>query len=133
MNGIAEIRGDELVYKRELQPKGESVFATVNGFGDTAKDNDIVVENSKAGAGVREIGNRPLSLVNFWSIRTTVCPEAYIHMRIEPGKTFTWKITYRFYTLPAEGKSRPRIGLKLRRYKCERYWRGHFKNPICEG
>jgi len=60
----------------------------------------VIVENAKAQAGVREIGNRPLSDFNFWSIRSTVCPEGYIHMRIEPGKTFTWRITYRFYTLP---------------------------------
>ena len=104
LNGLAEFHGDELVYKRELGGHGESIFATVNGFGDTAKDNDIIVENPKAGAGVREIGNRPLSLVNFWSIRSTVCPEAYIHMRVEPGKTFTWKIVYRFYTLPDKSK-----------------------------
>ena len=100
---LAEIRGKELVYKRELQPAGESVFTALSGFGGTQKDNDIVVENAVAKAGVREIGNRPLSDFNFWSIRSTVCPEGYIHMRIEPGKTFTWKITYRFYTLPLTG------------------------------
>jgi hypothetical protein len=103
LGGLAEIRGKELAYKRELQPGGEYVFSALTGFGATAKDNDVIVENAKAQAGVREIGNRPLSDFNFWSIRSTVCPEGYIHMRIEPGKTFTWKITYRFYTLPLLG------------------------------
>lgn len=111
LKGIAEIRGKELVYKRELQGGGESVFSALTGFGNTAKDNDIVVENITAKAGVREIGNRPLSDFNFWSIRSTVCPEGYIHMRIEPGKTFTWKITYRFYTLPlTSGNKKKRHG-----------------------
>jgi hypothetical protein len=96
--GLAELRGDELVYRRELRPEHESAFSELTGFSDSAKDNNIVVENRKVGAGVRETGNRPLSLVNFWSIRTTVCPEAYIHMHIEPGKTFTWRIAYDFYT-----------------------------------
>jgi hypothetical protein len=100
LKDLAEIRGKELVYKRELNPGGESVFTLLSGFGGTAADNDFVVENSAAKAGVREIGDRPLSDFNFWSIRSTVCPEGYIHMRIEPGKTFAWKITYRFYTLP---------------------------------
>jgi hypothetical protein len=36
--------------------------------------------------------------INYWSIRTTACPEAYIRMRIEPGKEFTWRIAYDFYT-----------------------------------
>jgi hypothetical protein len=50
--------------------------------------------------GVREIGNRPMVRLNLWSIRTTVCPEAYIHVRIEPGKEATWRIRYVFYELP---------------------------------
>jgi len=104
LKGIAEIRNNELVYKRELQPGSESVFTVIRGFGDTPKDNDIIVENAIAKAGVREIGDRPLSDLNFWTIRSTVCPEGYIHMRIEPGKTFKWKITYRFYTLPLTGR-----------------------------
>jgi len=103
LKGLAEVRGKELVYQRELKPGGESVFTPIAGFGPAAKDNDVIVENAKAQAGVRETGNRPLSAFNFWSIRSTVCPEGYIHMRIEPGKTFTWKITYRFYTLPLTG------------------------------
>jgi hypothetical protein len=94
----AEWRGNELTYKRELAPRGDSVASWLTGFGATAKDNDFVVENTKTGAGVRQTGNRPLSQLNFWSIHTTVCPEAYIHMRIEPGRTFKWKIVYQFYT-----------------------------------
>jgi len=111
LKDILEIRDKDFLYKRELKAGGESVFTPVGGFGDTAEDNDITVENTTTKAGVREIGNRPLSDVNFWTIRSTVCPEGYIHMRIEPGKTFTWKITYRFYTLPlASGNKKKRHG-----------------------
>jgi len=99
LKGLAEVRGNELAYARELKAEGESVATAVTGFGTAAKDNDVIVENAKAQAGVREIGNRPLSFFYFWSIRSTVCPEGYVHMRIEPGKTFSWKIRYRFYTL----------------------------------
>jgi hypothetical protein len=93
----AEWHGNELVYKRELAPRGDSVASWLTGFGPTAKDNDFVVENTKTGAAVRQTGDQPLSRLNFWSIHTTVCPEAYIHMRIEPGRTFKWKIVYQFY------------------------------------
>jgi len=34
--------------------------------------------------------------INYWSIRSTACPEAYIHLAIEPGQEFTWKIAYEF-------------------------------------
>ncbi len=40
--------------------------------------------------------------LNFWSIRTTVCPEAYIHLTIKPGQEVKWKIRYQFYTLNGE-------------------------------
>jgi hypothetical protein len=92
----AEIRGKEVVYLKTLT--GNSVFSPITGYGTNVKDNDIVVENRKVGAGVREIGNQPISSMYFWSIRTTVCPEAYIHMHVVSGATFKWKISYQFYT-----------------------------------
>ena len=102
LRGMAETRGKEFTYLKEL-PKGPSVYTALEGFGATAKDYDIRVENAAAKIGVRQSSDRPLSKLVFWSIRSTVCPEAYIDMRIEPGKEFTWRITYDFYTLPESG------------------------------
>ena len=100
MRGPAEMRGKEIAYLQELQPGGrQSVFTTLTGFGDSPKDFDIHVENKKVGAGVRVVGDKPLSKVVFWSIRNTLCPEAYIEMKVEPGHEFNWKLTYDFYTL----------------------------------
>jgi hypothetical protein len=96
--GIPQVKGHEIVYTKELA-KGQSVAGPLTGFGDTAASNDIRVENLKTGAGVREIGDQPLSQLYFWSIPTTVCPEAYIKVHVEPGQTFKWQIMYEFYTL----------------------------------
>jgi hypothetical protein len=93
-----EIRGQDITYSRELQ-KGESVYSEIGGFGDTAKDFEIKIENHKSGAGVRISGSEPLSKVIFWSIRTVACPEPYVHLHIEPGQTAKWRIVYDFYTL----------------------------------
>ena len=98
LRGMAEVRGKEVVYLKELT-KGQSVFTDLEGFGGTAKDYDIRVENRKAGCGVRQTSDRPMSKLVLWSIRTTVCPEAYVQMKIDPGKEFTWRIAYEFYTL----------------------------------
>jgi hypothetical protein len=95
--GLAETRGKELVYLKELPP-GQSAQSELTGFSSDVKDYDISEENTKTGAGVRQNSDRPLVRINYWSIRTTACPEAYIHMNIEPGKEFTWKIVYDFYT-----------------------------------
>lgn len=95
--GMAETRGKELVYLKEIE-KGQSVQSELTGFGADVKDYDISEENTKTGAGVRQTSDQPVVRINYWSIRSTACPEAYIHMNIEPGKEFTWKITYNFYT-----------------------------------
>jgi len=98
LRGLAELHGKDLMYPKDLE-KGQSAAGDMLGFGATAKDYDIRVENKKAGIGVRQVGDRPLSRMYFWSIPTTVCPEAYVSMKIDPGKDFTWKIAYEFYTL----------------------------------
>lgn len=95
----AEIHGNEITYTRELQ-KGESVFSEMEGFDKDAKDYDIRIENRKARAGVRISGDRPLSRVVFWSIRSVACPEPWIQLQAAPGREAKWKITYDFYTTP---------------------------------
>jgi len=96
--GLAETRGDDLVYLKELSNR-QTAQSELTGFGTDPKDYNIAVENVKTGAGVRQTSDRPVARINFWSIRTTVCPEAYIHMNIAPGKEFTWKIRYEFYEI----------------------------------
>jgi hypothetical protein len=93
--GPGEFRGRSLVYREEL-PKGPSVYGELKGYGETAADNDFVVTQSKTGARVHQAGDRPMSRLFFWSIRTTVCPEAYIRIHAAPGKQDAWKITYEF-------------------------------------
>ena len=98
---FAEIRGNELVYTKTLTGK-DRVTSIFQGFGDTPADYDIRVENQKVGAGVRIRGDRPISNLVLWSIRTVMAMEPYITMKIEPGSEFTWNLTYDYYTFPAE-------------------------------
>ena len=98
---LAEVRGNSLDYRRELEAN-ETVSSWLEGFGATPADYDIRVENRRTGAGVRQRGDRPISKLNLWSIRTTVCPEAYVDFAIEPGQEATWRIAYEFYTVPAK-------------------------------
>lgn len=94
---IAEMQGNRINFKRNLN-KGETVFCgSVTGFGNDSKDLDIKVENTKTGTGVRITGDRPLSKLIFWSCPTTLCPETYVDIKIEPGQEFTWKFRYEFY------------------------------------
>jgi hypothetical protein len=98
-HGLAEIRGNELRYLKELEQR-QSAASDLAGFGVGARDFDLRVENRKTGAGVRVTGDQPLWKLYFWSIRTTVCPEAYVNLKIEPGRESRWRLLYDFYTVP---------------------------------
>lgn len=97
---LAEIRGGEIRYLKELAA-GENAFGEFEGFGTTAADYHIVCENRNSGAGVRITGDRPISRLIYWSIRTVFSPEAYIAIVAEPGKSAKWTYTYQFYELPS--------------------------------
>jgi hypothetical protein len=98
-SGLAEVRGNQLVYLKRLEGE-DRVTAAIKGFGASAKDYDVRVENAKAGIGFRVTGNHPLASVYLWSIRSVVSVEPYIDMSIEPGKEFTWKYSYEYFTVP---------------------------------
>ena len=95
LNGLAETKGKEFIYLKELTGR-QSAASNLIGFSSEVKDYDITEENTKTGASVRQTCDRPLVRINYWSIRSTACPEAYIHMKIAPGETFTWRILYEF-------------------------------------
>jgi len=103
LKGLAETRGKEFAYLRELQT-GQTAMTELQGYGAGSGDYDIRVENRKTGAGVHQTSDRPMSKLVLWSIRTTVCPEAYISLRIEPGRESAWRIAYEFYTAAPAGK-----------------------------
>jgi hypothetical protein len=96
MEPLAGIEGKQIVYREELQP-GQYVESYLTGYSSNPSDYDIVVEDTKTGVGVEQTGDNPISLFNFWSPRTTMCPEAYHHLVIAPGQTAHWNIHYRFY------------------------------------
>ena len=97
--GILRARGREITFLREPD-KDERAMIPVAGFAADPKDYDIRVENRRTGAGVRITSDRPLARMVVWAIRPTRCPEAFVDVRVEPGREFTWRITYEFYTLP---------------------------------
>lgn len=103
LNGLAETRGKEIVFLREFV-RPQTMFSELTGFGTSARDYDIRIENRKTGAGVHVTGDRPLSKLLFWSAAATVCPEPYIDLTIEPGKESSWRIAYEFYQVASSSK-----------------------------
>jgi hypothetical protein len=96
---LLELCGNQLVYLKTLENEDRAT-AAIRGFSNNARDYEIRVENKKLGIGYRVTGDRPLSNIAVWSIRTVNAVEPYISMSIEPGKEFTWNLTYEYYILP---------------------------------
>lgn len=97
---LATVWGNQLIFSKDL--KGSDTFdREFRGFGKTVADYRIQVENHKTGAGVTILGDRPLVNLEVWAVRTVVAAEPYIEIKVPAGREFTWRYTYRFYTVPA--------------------------------
>lgn len=95
---LAVIEGNKVVYKKTLA--GEDVVSfPITGFGDTASDHEIRIENSALKAGMSIRGDKPLRSVNLWSIRSNVSVEPFVDVSVAPGKEFRWTSSYRYYSI----------------------------------
>jgi hypothetical protein len=97
---LAEVRGNEIVYRRPLAGRDEAIVL-YQGFGDSARDHAVTIENKKTGTGVRIVGDRPLVRSMLWSIRTVLAVEPYIAVEIQPGGELTWTDRIEYYTVPS--------------------------------
>lgn len=92
------INGGQISYTKALET-GQTFFGEFTGS-EKVTDYDITIENQKAKAGVRVKGDRPVSRLVYWSIKTVFSPELYIDLAVEPGQSTKWAYTYEFYDLP---------------------------------
>jgi hypothetical protein len=100
LKGYATVDGAVLRYDKPL-PAGESIIALLAGFGaDDASDHAFVIENRAVKAGVRMQADKPLVKFQFWSPRTTLCPEPFIGIALEPGQADRWTLRYQFFETP---------------------------------
>jgi hypothetical protein len=98
---FAAIRGNQMVYTKALAGEDRVTFP-FEGFGTTAKDYDVRIENRRTGAGVRVVGDRPLTRLALWSIRSVISMEPFVDVTTAPGQTTSWKYTYTYYTTPVK-------------------------------
>ncbi|MCP4194172.1 MAG: hypothetical protein GY768_26475 [Planctomycetaceae bacterium] len=98
LNGLAELHGKELSYVREVEP-GRQIFTLLTGFGSGLDDSAFSIENRKIAAGVRSRWDRPIEKMQYWSPRTTLCPEPFLKLNVESGHSDRWSNQYTFYSL----------------------------------
>ena len=94
---LVEVEGGNIRFLRPVQP-GESVQLFLLGFSERSKDYQVEVQNQRTGAGVRITSDLAISDLAFWAISTTLCPEPYQSIVVEPGQEIKWDLFYNFYT-----------------------------------
>jgi hypothetical protein len=98
---LINVVGNELVYAKELSDRDQAVVS-FEGYGDTAVDTEMIIENETLGAGVRITADKPLIRNMLWSIRSVFAIEPYMAVNIAPGEAFTATNRFEYYTLPRE-------------------------------
>jgi hypothetical protein len=94
LRNIAAIRGDRLVFLNPLT-RGH-VQSRIEGFGAKAEDNRVTVEHRPSKLAMTIVNDRPLLKFNFWSVPTTLCPEPYVRIQVDPGRETSWSTRYEF-------------------------------------
>jgi hypothetical protein len=94
LRDATELRDGRLVFLRPLDMG--SVYLEITGWGDRAEDNRVTVEHAKSGLALHIQGDRPLAKFNVWSVRTTLCPEPFVRLVVEPGREVSWTSRYEF-------------------------------------
>jgi hypothetical protein len=94
---MVSIKDNQIAFNRAFSDK-ETAYTRLEGYMENPKDYDIRIENRNTGAAVRITADQAMSKLIFWACFNIFCPEPYIHFKINPGETFSWNITYQFYT-----------------------------------
>ena len=89
---LIRIEDHNLYFMKDLNEG--SIWLLLEGYGSDVKDHDIVVKNKKTGAGIRFNVDKPLVRLAFWATTTTLCPENFISIYLEPGKEDRWVSDY---------------------------------------
>lgn len=71
-----------------------SIYTLVEGYDQSPDHAKFAIEGG--GLRMNVTGNRPLSKVALWGVKTTLCPEPYIAVRLAPGESMAWRWTYAF-------------------------------------
>jgi hypothetical protein len=94
--GMLEIKDKEISFLRDLAGD-DAVFVALTGYGPDAEDHQVTVLNQKSGAGATFQVDRPLHRMVFWSCATTLSPENFIWLSVEPGAKESWNSEYTLF------------------------------------
>jgi hypothetical protein len=93
---FAELKDSTLNFIKDLEDE-DSFFILLNGYSENIEDHQVTVQNHKTGAGVTFSVDKPLHRMAFWACRTTLSPENFIWLEVEPGASEKWTSEYKLF------------------------------------
>jgi hypothetical protein len=96
LKDLIKIKNKRLFFRREL--KEESIWLLIEGYTTDLKDHNVFVRNRKTGAGIQFSVNKPLHRLAFWATTTTLCPENFIFISLDPGEEEKWISDYTLFS-----------------------------------
>lgn len=94
---VATLDKELLTYQQPLPP-AQTAASYITGYSTSPSSYDFTLTNTAHHLAVEQTASLPVVRMYLWSIHTTICPEAYIHLNVPPGQSVTWQIHYRFST-----------------------------------
>lgn len=95
LKGYLEIKDNTLNFIKRID--NNSVYLQLSGYTEEVEDHQVTVVNHKSGAGVSFTVDKPLSRMAFWACETTLCPENFIEISVEPGEEESWTSEYTLF------------------------------------
>lgn len=94
--GFTEIKDNEINFIKDLEGD-DSFFLLLKGYSDAVEDHMVTVKNRITGAGATYTVDKPLYRMAFWACKTTLCPENFIWIAVEPGGEDRWTSEYTLF------------------------------------
>lgn len=95
LKGLVSLDQHKLRFLKQFE--ATSVFMTLKGYNNSPEHHAFSVSNKRSGAGVTVKLDQPLHQMNFWACQTTFCPENFIYIDLEPGRSFEWQADYSLF------------------------------------
>lgn len=94
-NKVARLNGADLTFTGPLD-KG-TIYMELDGFGTQSAGFAVTARDTKTGFGVKITGDVPVREWHVWGIKTTLCPEPFVDIKLDPGETKKWATRYELF------------------------------------
>jgi hypothetical protein len=91
---VVTVSGNTITFNH-APSRGNQAQGYMTGYTGAPGEYRISLEDTNIHVGIEQTSTSPLSKFYFWSTNMTICPEAYIHINVAPGKTQEWEIHYK--------------------------------------